>query len=171
MSNIDLEIIITTFNSEFWLKKTLSTLKQYYLDKTRLNVKVTVVDNNSEDNTLTMIRRSFRWVDLIELSDNHGFAFANNRALEKTSARYIMLLNSDVEFNQHSNLDELINYLEKHPRVGIISPRVEFTDGTIDPACHRGEPTLWLAPLTLPISNIGFLKASFLASITKTTKT
>lgn len=138
-----MEIIITTFNSEFWLKKTLSTLKQYYLDKTRLNVKVTVVDNNSEDNTLTMIRRSFRWVDLIELSDNHGFAFANNRALEKTSARYIMLLNSDVEFNQHSNLDELINYLEKHPRVGIISPRVEFTDGTIDPACHRGEPTLW----------------------------
>ncbi len=139
----DLEIIITTFNSEFWLKKTLTTLKDYYLDHAKYDVSVTVVDNNSEDNTLSMLKKEYKWVKLIELDENFGFAFANNRAIESSKARYVMLLNSDVEFTNRSRLDVLIDFMDKNPKAGIISPRVEFTDGTIDPACHRGEPTLW----------------------------
>jgi GT2 family glycosyltransferase len=140
---IDLEIIIPSFNSQFWLKKTLETLKRLYLDQSEFSTIVTVVDNNSNDETIPMLKKEFRWVKLISLPENIGFARANNVALSQSKARYCMLLNSDVEFTNNSNLDTLINYLDKQSQVGVITPRVEFTNGQLDPACHRGEPTPW----------------------------
>lgn len=145
MPQIDLTLIILTYNSQFWLKKTLSTLKDFYLDKTKYTVKTIVVDNNSSDETMPMVRRSFRWVETIELPGNLGFAAGNNVALKKIESRYVMLLNSDMELTPDSNLDTLIEYMDQHDRVGIVSPRVEFTNGKIDPASHRGEPTPWAA--------------------------
>lgn len=141
----DLGIIILNYNSQFWLKKTLTTLKEYYLDKTKYKVQVIIVDNNSTDDSMTMVKRSFKWAELIELKDNIGFASANNIALQKINATYGMLLNNDIEFTNNSNLDTLIDLLEKKETkdVGIVTPRLEFPNGAIDPACHRGEPTLW----------------------------
>lgn len=143
ISSPDLEIIILTYNSEFWLKKTLNTLKRYYLDVTKLRVTVTVVDNNSEDNTIAVLQQDYSWVKRVELHKNVGFAAANNIALSQITAPYVMLLNSDVESTSNSNLDEVIEYMNEHPRVGVTTPRLEFKNGLIDPASHRGEPTLW----------------------------
>jgi GT2 family glycosyltransferase len=145
MTKSDLEIIIVSYNSQFWLKKTLLSLREHFLLKTTLLANVTAVDNGSSDDSVKMLKKEFSWVELIELSENEGFAVANNAALKKTTARFVLLLNSDVECTEHSELDQLIAYLEKHPKVGIISPRIEFTTGELDPACHRGEPTLWAA--------------------------
>lgn len=148
MKNSELEIIIVTFNSQFWLRKTLSTLKEFYLSKSNYKVSVTVVDNNSSDLTLTMLRKEFSWVDkVIKLEENHGFAFANNRAIEESAANYIMLLNSDVEFTQWSNLDILLEFMDSHEECAAITPRLEFSNGGIDPACHRGEPTIFAATM------------------------
>lgn len=141
----DLEIIIATYNSEFWLKKTLTSLKQFYLDNTTFSVVVTVVDNASSDDTLHMVKRQYPWARLLPLSENFGFAYANNRALEQSTARYCMLLNSDVESTPYSQLDTLLTYMDEYTEVGACSPRLEFTDGNIDPACHRGEPSPWAA--------------------------
>jgi len=139
----DLTIIILSYNSQFWLKKTLQTLKEYYLLKTAFQIKVVVIDNNSSDDSLAMIRQQFRWVELLPMAENKGYAAGNNVALKSVTSRYAMLLNSDVEFTSSSNLDELITYLDSHQEVGVITPRVEFSDGRLDLACHRGEPTLW----------------------------
>lgn len=144
MKQTSLEIIIVTYNSQFWLKKTLSSLRTFYLDNTKQQVSVTVVDNKSTDDTLTVLNKEFKWLDkVIALEENHGFAYANNRALEQSKAEYVMLLNSDVESTQWSNLDVLVEFMQLHPKCGIITPRLEFTNGNIDPACHRGDPTLW----------------------------
>lgn len=139
----DLEIIILTYNSQFWLKKALQTLKEQYLDTTEYKVTVTVVDNNSTDETQSMLQSSFPWVKNIHRDTNDGFAAGNNVALKDSKARYLMLMNSDVEATPHSQLDTLIKYLDSHPTVGVITPKVVFSGGQIDPACHRGEPTLW----------------------------
>lgn len=141
----NLEIIIVNFNSAFWLKKALTSLKEKYLSHTKNSVVVTVVDNGSEDESISLMKKEFRWVNLIERKDNSGYAAANNIVLQQTNAEFILLLNSDVELTDHSNLDVLITYLQKHEKVGVITPRIEFTDGEIDPACHRGEPTPWVS--------------------------
>lgn len=139
----DLTIIILTYNSQFWLKKTLETLKQFYLRRTETKVEVVVVDNASSDETLSMLKKSFRWVTALPLEQNLGFAAGNNEALKSVSSRYVMLLNSDMELTDTSNLDLLIEYMDVHSQVGIITPRIEHTNGALDAACHRGEPDLW----------------------------
>lgn len=140
---IDLEIIVLTFNSEFWLKKTLTSLKANFIDQSKYQVVVTVVDNQSTDQTVQMLRADFKWVRLITLDENLGFAAGNNQGLKQSRGRYVMLLNSDVEFTNDSNLDLLLDFMEENPTAGAISPKVIFTDGGLDPACHRGEPTPW----------------------------
>ena len=140
----DLSIIILNYNGQFWLKKLLPTLKKNYLKETRYKAEVVVVDNDSSDNSVELIKKDFKWVKLMESGRNGGFAFGNNVAIKGNSARYVMLLNSDTEFlKRESNLDELIEYMDQHKDTAIISPRVELSDGSIDPASHRGEPTLW----------------------------
>lgn len=144
MKNTRMEIIIVTYNSQFWLKKTLTTLKEFYLSKSDYQVSITVVDNHSSDETLVMLKKEFSWVDkVIKLEDNHGFAYANNRAIEQSEAQYIMLLNSDIEFTQWSNLDQLVEFMDLHEECAVISPKLVFSNGNIDPACHRGEPTIF----------------------------
>lgn len=143
MSKSDVEIIIVSYNSQFWLKKTLVSIKEHLLKRTALAIEVTVVDNNSSDDSVSMLKKEFSWVELIELSNNQGFAVANNAALKKSTARYVLLLNSDVELSKNSQLESLVAFMDENPKVGIVSPRVEFTTGALDPASHRGEPTLW----------------------------
>ncbi len=141
----DLTLIILSYNTQFWLKKTLETLKEFYLDKSKYRVKTIVVDNGSTDGSIELVKKSFKWTELIETGENLGFAGGNNIALKKVESRYAMLLNSDLEFRTDSNLDILIEYMDKHPEAGVITPKIEFINGDIDPACHRGEPTLWAA--------------------------
>ncbi len=142
---VDLEIIILTYNSGFWLKKTLSTLHEFFLSRTKLDCKVTVVDNNSEDNTLEVLRTEFPWVETLSLSTNLGFSNGNNQALKQSNSRYALLLNSDMQATAETNFDALVAFMDKEKKVGICTPKIEFLNGDIDPACHRGEPTLWAA--------------------------
>ncbi len=138
----DLHIIIVAFNSEFWLRKTLVSLKSFYLDKTSKDIAITVVDNASSDHTRQMLAHEFSFVHAVYLPENVGFASANNIGMRQQKAKYVMLMNSDVELNEFSQLDILLDYMDEHPKVGVITPRVEYISGALDLACHRGEPTL-----------------------------
>lgn len=138
-----LAIVLVNYNGSFWLKKTLSSLHEYYLKKTKNKVEVWLVDNASTDDSLVMTKRDYPQVKIIAAHENLGFAKANNLALKEIKTDYIMLLNSDTQLDERSQIDQLINYLDANRDVGLISPKLILTHGEIDPACHRGEPTLW----------------------------
>ena len=142
---IDLSIIIVSYNGSFWLKKTLESLKEFYLDQTTKRVAVYLVDNASTDDVVVMTRQNFPFVQIIELEKNLGFAAANNRALKEISSDYVMLLNPDTQLDERSRIDLLLDYLSAHQEVGMIGPKLLLTDGRLDPACHRGEPNPWAA--------------------------
>lgn len=139
----DLAIIIVTYNSQFWLEKTLNSLQEQYLAKTKRSVQTIVVDNNSSDDTATIVPKQFPWVSYIRLDQNVGFAAANNRGISSAVAKYYLLLNSDVELTEQSNIDKLINFAAKRTDVAIMSPKLVYSNGQLDMACHRGEPTPW----------------------------
>ena len=143
MSNKIFEIIIVNYNSSFWLKKTLDSLYKYYVPFSKHNVIITVVDNDSSDNSIEILEKEFHQINLIKSNKNLGFSAGNNLALRKSTADYIMLLNSDTEFTEKSkNIDMLIDMLENNNQLGMITPKLLLTDGKIDMACHRGEPSL-----------------------------
>ncbi|MFA6814027.1 MAG: glycosyltransferase family 2 protein [Candidatus Pacebacteria bacterium] len=143
---LDLSIIILNYNGLFWLKKLLPTIDKHYIKQTKYKVEVIVVDNDSQDDSVKFLEKNFHWVKVLESGRNGGFAFGNNVALRQTQARYVMLLNSDTEFlEKKSNLDILINYLDKNRKVAVVGPRLELSNGQLDPASHRGEPHPWAA--------------------------
>jgi len=88
-----LSIIIVSWNTEKKLKKNIEAIKASRVD---FDYEIFVVDNNSHDNTVEMIRRDFPQVKLIANKENLGFARANNQAIKKASGEYILLLNPDM---------------------------------------------------------------------------
>lgn len=84
---------------------------------------VYVADNGSTDASVEMLRREFPSVHLIILNENHGFAEGYNLALQQISAKYAVLLNSDVEVTEHW-LVPLADYMDAHPEVAACQPKI-----------------------------------------------
>lgn len=139
----DLTLIYLNYNTPDWTSLALSSLQTHYLKKTKLKVEVIVVDNASTDGSADLIEQQFSWVKLIRAEENGGFAVGNNLALKQITSRYVMLINSDVEATKDTNLDELVYYMDAHPEVSVVTPKLTLASGKLDPASHRGEPTPW----------------------------
>ena len=84
--------IIVTWNNEKEIANCLTSIDLF----SPIGSQVIVVDNNSTDNTVTIIKGRFPKVKLIESKNNLGFAAGNNLALAKVETNYICYLNPDT---------------------------------------------------------------------------
>lgn len=143
MKSPDLEIIILNYNTKHYIERCLETLYNNYLKVSKYKVVITVVDNNSSDDSVEYLN-TIEYINVILSNKNGGFAYGNNLAISKSNARYIMLLNSDTEIpGSKSDIDDLISIMDNDQTIAVISPKVILSDGSLDKACHRGEPDLW----------------------------
>lgn len=101
---------------------------------------VHVVDNDSRDGTVEMVRDVFPEVRLHVLDSNVGFSRANNLAIRRASAKYVLLLNPDAEVRE-GVLDHMLALMEEQTDVGMAGCRLEQPDGTFDHAAKRSFPT------------------------------
>lgn len=85
--------------------------------------RVVVVDNHSTDGSWECLEREFPGVERLMLEDNFGFAGGYNRAIKKIEAKYIVLLNSDVEVTP-GWLEPLVKVLERDSRVVAVQPKI-----------------------------------------------
>ncbi len=108
-----------------------------------LLTEIVVVDNASQDDSVTRIRAAYPGVTLIESPTNVGFAAGNNLALRSGSRRYLLLLNPDTEVVDDAVLT-MIRFLQAHPEVGLVGPQLRYGDGTYQ-SSRRRFPTLWTA--------------------------
>jgi hypothetical protein len=76
------------------------------------------------------------------LSENVGYAKANNKAFARATGEFILFLNSDV-YVQNVNLYSLGTAFRTNPDWGALTVRVNLEDGSLDKASHRGFPTPW----------------------------
>ncbi len=97
IKNKKVGIIILGMNNKDLVKDCLNSVKKYTTNK---NYKTIFVDNGSIDGTIEIIKKDFKWVDLIENGKNLGFNGANNKgtiyAIEKYNVDYVFLLNNDT---------------------------------------------------------------------------
>lgn len=108
----------------------------------RLNYEVFVVDNASRDGLPALVRAEFPEARLIALERNVGFAAGNNLAIRKAKGKYIFILNPDALVNPGS-IEAMFSYMEAHPEIGILAPRLTHPDGTRQESAHRF-PTPWI---------------------------
>jgi GT2 family glycosyltransferase len=108
-----------------------------------LTWEIIVVDNGSDDGTIKEIQNLKFKIQIIQNPRNLGFGKANNQGLKSASGRYILFLNSDVFVNDKVDFIQLLQYFKESDKAGAITVRINLPNGSIDPASHRGFPTLW----------------------------
>jgi N-acetylglucosaminyl-diphospho-decaprenol L-rhamnosyltransferase len=133
-----LSIVITSWNTSDLLKRCLASLLRC---PQRCYFEVIVTDNASTDGSSEMVMREFPTVRLIQNMANLGFARANNRGIQASRGRYILLLNSDTVVPEGA-LARLTSFMDQHPDVGASGPRLLRPDGAPQPYSFGGDPTL-----------------------------
>lgn len=136
-SNIDLSIIIVNYNVEYFLEQCLNSV---IMASEKLNVEVFVVDNNSIDGSVKMLKKKFPSVLLIENKKNYGFSKANNQAIEKAQGRNILLLNPDTVVEE-STFKKVVDFMDENPDAGGLGVRMVDGKGNFLPESKRGLPT------------------------------
>ena len=91
--SLKLSVIIVNYNVEYFLEQCLnSTFKALE----QVSGEVFVVDNNSIDGSVEMVKNKFPQAHLIANKDNTGFSVANNQAMKIAKGEYFLLLNPDT---------------------------------------------------------------------------
>lgn len=107
---------------------------------------IVVVDNGSTDGSVEMVARDYPGVILRANRTNLGYGAASNEAIAATSTPYIFLLNTDT-LVEPDVLEVLASYLDAHPRVAIVGPRLHNVDGSLQRSAHAFPSAMTLRPI------------------------
>jgi N-acetylglucosaminyl-diphospho-decaprenol L-rhamnosyltransferase len=134
---IDVSVCIANWNCRDLLRGCLESLTE---DAQGVRLEIIVADNDSSDGAVEMVVEQFPGVRLIRNSENRGFARASNQAAQCARGRYLFFLNNDT-FVPPGTIRQLVDYLEKHPEVGMVAPRLRDGQGNVQVSC-RPRPTV-----------------------------
>lgn len=136
----DVSVLIVTYNSE---GQVASCLRSLIEQCESIHQEIIVVDNDSQDRTVEIIRGRFPSVRLFTTGENLGFAKAVNFAAQQTNAAYVLLLNPDTQVLDHA-VDRVHEFAEKNPQYGFYGGKTLKEDGkTLEPSSCWGQPTVW----------------------------
>ncbi|MBP9690924.1 glycosyltransferase family 2 protein [Candidatus Woesebacteria bacterium] len=144
-----LSIIILSYNTKDITKQCLEKLTESLSRYPTFSFEIIIVDNGSADTSQDMIR-AFKesysnesiQIKTIFNEHNEGFPKGNNAGIANASGTYILFLNSDVMVDD-VKWDKVLAEFELDTRIAALSVRVTLPNGQIDPASHRGFPTVW----------------------------
>lgn len=139
-----LSIIVLSFNTkETTHRCLLAAIKA--LKNQKVPAEIIVIDNASGDGSVEKIRNlksGFKNLILLENKENVGYSQGNNQGIKITKGEYVLFLNSDAIL-EDVNFKNLIEYMKQNETVGALTVKVVLPNGKIDPASHRGFPTIW----------------------------
>ncbi len=128
-------VCIANWNCRDHLRACLTSLRR----SQGVSLEVIVIDNASTDGAAELVATEFPEVRLVGNPSNRGFAAANNQAARLAGGEFLFFLNNDTVVPPTA-LNELVEFLEAHPDVALVGPRLVGTDGR--PQCaYRRLPT------------------------------
>lgn len=136
-----LSVIIVNYNVAQFLEQCLHSVQRAIEG---LQAEVFVVDNNSVDESVAMVREKFPWVKLIANTRNTGFSKANNQAIALSSGEYLLLLNPDTLVEEDTFV-KVTSFMDATPLAGGLGVRMIDGKGRFLPESKRGLPTPWVA--------------------------
>ena len=151
---MDLSIIIVSWRVRDLLRKCLASIHEH---TSGLKFEVFVVDNNSLDGTLEMVKDGFPEVELIVNNKNLGFAAANNQAISRSVGRYVLLLNPDTEIFDNI-LPAVITELDTHQEWGIAGCKILNPDQSLQGSVRRFPDWFSQTLILLKLRQLGFFR-------------
>lgn len=134
-----ISIIIVSYNTKKFILACLTSIRKY----TPKGTEIIVVDNNSSDGSVAELETTTQNLKLIENKDNLGYAKAVNQGIKIVSGKYIFVLNPDTKFTK-GVIEEMMQFVETTPNVGIVGPRLLNFDGSLQASCYH-KPSVWAA--------------------------
>lgn len=134
-----LSVIIVNYNVKYFLEHCLYSVRKAIRD---MEAEVFVVDNNSVDGSVRMLKSKFPDVILIENKENVGFAKANNQAIRMSKGEYVLLLNPDTVVEEDT-FSKCVDFMDSHPDCGGLGIKMIDGQGNILKESKRGFPTPW----------------------------
>jgi N-acetylglucosaminyl-diphospho-decaprenol L-rhamnosyltransferase len=134
---LDLGLVIVNWNVRPLLAACLDSIYLDLAQTPQLTALVCVVDNGSTDGSVAMLREQFPHTLLIE-SENLGMGAGNNRGLrlllDRSQPFALLILNPDTVVRPGA-LRDLVGFLRRTPRAGVVAPKLLNPDGTLQ---HSG---------------------------------
>lgn len=124
---IDLSIIIVSYNTKDLTRKCLENIQRY---SNGVSLEIIVVDNGSKDGSTDMVSKEFPNIKLIKLNENRGFAGGNIPGMKEASGKYILLLNSDAFFSE-GVLESTIDFMDNNLEIGVLGCKLTNPDGSM----------------------------------------
>ncbi|GAI58197.1 unnamed protein product, partial [marine sediment metagenome] len=116
-------IAVITYNGEHLLEECLSAIKSQDYPE----YEIMMVDNNSTDCSVDLVREKFPEVKILQMKKNRGPNPARNAAILKSDTSYTLLVDDDAVLTSEC-LRNLMKVMKKYPNVGLCHPRVVFYD-------------------------------------------
>lgn len=132
-----LSVIIVNYNVEYFLEQCLLSVRKAMKE---ISGEIFVVDNNSVDHSVAMVKEKFPEVILIANQENTGFSRANNQAMKIARGEYFLLLNPDTVVEEDT-FQKIIDFMDSHPDAGGLGVKMVDGKGQFLPESKRGLPT------------------------------
>ncbi len=132
-----LSVIIVNYNVQHFLEQCLHSV---FKASKGVNSEIFVVDNNSVDGSVAMVKEKFPEVKLIENKRNTGFSYANNQAIKMAHGEYVLLLNPDTVVEEDT-FEKVVSFMDAHPDAGGLGVKMLDGKGNFLPESKRGLPT------------------------------
>jgi N-acetylglucosaminyl-diphospho-decaprenol L-rhamnosyltransferase len=126
---LDLSVSIVNTNSRGLLLACLDSLAG-------AEAEIVVLDNASEDGSAAAVRERFPEVRVIAQEHRGGFGANHNTVIRATTGRYVYVLNEDTTAADWG-FQRLTEYLDAHPRVAALGPRLAYPDGRLQDSAWR----------------------------------
>lgn len=127
MGNLDLSIVIVTWNSAPYI---VDCIRSITISAQDYRFEIILVDNNSGDNTIALVKRCFPTVRIFPQRTNLGFGQANNVGISDAIGTFILLLNPDTLVNKQA-ITTMYTFLEGQTEVGAVGPEQLTKKGEI----------------------------------------
>lgn len=119
-----IDVIVPNYNGRAHLEICLPALAA---QTRRADVRITVVDDCSHDDSVAYVLQHHPTVNLIVMPKNSGFVAACNTGIAATDGAYVVLLNNDTEVIS-TWLEALIGALEAHPEYAFAASKLMLFD-------------------------------------------
>src|SRR3990167_8286630 len=129
----DVVVVIVSYKMRGLVRTCLRSLSRTLVGSA-LKVKIVVIDNASSDGVEEVVAREYPDVAVVVNAKNVGFAGAVNRGLKYAPARFYLVLNPDIYFPEVGLIEAMVQWLENHPKIGMLGPRLRYPDLTIQPS-------------------------------------
>ena len=122
----EITISIVTYNSANEISVLLDSLYNCLFFE---RICVYVVDNNSKDETVSLIKSKYPWVNIMENKKNIGFGKGHNCVIRNVKSKYHIIVNPDISI-QKDSISKAIEYLDNNPDIVVLTPYVMNEDGS-----------------------------------------